>query len=134
MRTPPRSAAQVRRRRALPWVAFAAAVGIQLWGLYAPSTPDGPGIPGLDKVAHVGMFALAMATGAIAGLPPRILAAALLVHAGASELVQGALLPTRSGDAWDAVADAAGIGLGWLVAMPVVPSRARRPVPAVRRR
>ncbi|MFC7432828.1 MULTISPECIES: hypothetical protein [unclassified Agrococcus] len=133
MRQPRRSAAHARRRRALPWVAFAAAVGIQLWGLYAPSTPDGPGIPGLDKVAHVGMFALAMATGVIAGLPPRLLAAALLVHAGISEVVQGALLPTRSGDAWDAVADAAGIALGWLVATPFAPSRARRPAAVVRR-
>lgn len=119
-------------RRALAWGALAVAVGIQLVGLYSPSTPDGPGIPGLDKVAHVGMFALVMATGAIAGVPPRALALALLVHAGVSELVQGELLPTRSGDVWDAVADAAGIGLGWVAALPFAPDRARRPAAPVR--
>ncbi|GAA2170934.1 hypothetical protein GCM10009846_03020 [Agrococcus versicolor] len=114
-------------RRILAWAAFAAAVGIQLVGLYAPSTPDGPGIPGLDKMAHVGMFALVMATGAIAGLPPRGLAAVLLAHAVVSEVVQGALLPTRSGDAWDAVADAVGIAVGWLVAgLAMRRSRTRR--------
>lgn len=121
-------------RRTVARIAFVVAVGMQLWGLYASETTPGPGIPGLDKVAHVGMFALVMATGVVAGVPPRVLAVVLLAHAVVSEVVQGALLPTRSGDVWDAVADVAGIGLGWLVARPFAPDLARRPAPRGHRR
>ncbi len=41
---------------------------------------------------------------------------AVLAYAVVSEVVQGVLLSTRSGDPYDVVADALGALLGWLLA------------------
>lgn len=93
-------------------------------GFYLPSIPaqaPGAGIPGADKLVHVGVFALTVwAAGRL--LAPRrrfpmgwvVLAA--LAHAVLVELVQ-ALLPARSPGADDVLADALGIGLGVLAWM-----------------
>lgn len=75
-------------------------------------------IPGLDKIVHVGVFALTV--WAVARVLPRdagrpTLAAVVgiaLVHAVLIEVVQGVVLPGRSGSAGDVLADAAGIALG----------------------
>ena len=48
----------------------------------------------------------------------------LALHAPVSELVQHFLLPNRSGDPWDAVADLGGVVLG--VTLAVVGRRRRR--------
>lgn len=102
----------------LPRVAFVVAVAIQLLALYLPraQVPGGMDVPGSDKALHVAVFALVMLTGMLAGLPARWLALVLVAHAGISELVQHALLPARTGDVLDAVADLGGIALGWYLA------------------
>lgn len=99
-------------------VAFVLAVAIQLLALYAPrvEVPGGADVPGSDKAVHALVFALVMITGVLTGLPARWLALVLVAHAGLSELVQHVLLPGRTGDALDAVADVAGVTLGWYLA------------------
>ncbi|SDH68889.1 VanZ family protein [Agrococcus jejuensis] len=126
MRAGPDPAARGRLRRVVAWIVLALAIGIQLWGLYSPVAPDSGDFPGTDKLGHVGMFALVMASGVIAGIPGPVLASLLVVQAVASELVQGLLLRSRSGDVWDALADLAGIALGWAVAWHWAPARVRR--------
>jgi len=68
-------------------------------------------IPGLDKVAHVLVFALPTFALLAAGARRRLVVGVMLIQALASEFVQGALLPHRSGDVLDALADAVGIGV-----------------------
>ena len=48
----------------------------------------------------------------------------MALHAPVSEVVQATLLPHRSGDRWDALADLTGVALGALLAT-VVLRRAR---------
>ncbi|WP_232847734.1 VanZ family protein [Occultella kanbiaonis] len=107
-------------RPALPKVltrlAFAVAVIVQLLALYWPRVDlPGDGVPGTDKAVHVLIFATVMATGLLAGIPGRWLALGLAAHAVLSELIQHLVLPERSGDPLDLVADLAGIALGWYV-------------------
>ncbi|MEE6273382.1 VanZ family protein [Georgenia wangjunii] len=91
------------------------AIGAHLLALYAPRVPStgAEGVPGSDKLVHAAVFALVALTGMLAGVPARVLVPLLLAHAVVSELVQHALLPNRSGDVWDAVADVVGVALGW---------------------
>ncbi|MEP6761637.1 MAG: hypothetical protein ABJA93_09765 [Sporichthyaceae bacterium] len=63
----------------------------------------------LDKAVHLLSFAFVTWSGARVGLPIRWLVAALTVHAVTSELIQHALLPGRSGDSADVLADLAGV-------------------------
>ena len=98
------------------WIAFGAAVALQLYGVYAPREA-GPnvGIPQIDKVAHCFLFAAVAFTGLKAGVPARWLLGALVANAIVSELVQHYLLPQRDGDPFDALADLVGVALGaWL--------------------
>ncbi len=98
-----------RRARAL----FAVAVLVHLAVVYAPSAnAPGAGIPHADKLVHMLIFAAVAWTGIRAGLPALPLGLALGAHAVASEVVQGALLPARSGDPWDTAADLVGVALG----------------------
>jgi hypothetical protein len=91
-------------------------VVVNLLGLYWPQPVSGGGLfPNVDKVVHVGIFAAAAVTGVWVRLPVRWLVALLVVHAVASEFVQHWLLPNRSGDPVDAVADMVGVGLGAMV-------------------
>lgn len=128
--TPPTSRTLLQ---VLAWCAFGAAVLTNLWGLYAPSQPGPAMFPGFDKIAHLGSFALVMLTGLLAGIRPRLLATVLVVHAALSELVQHTLLPGRSGDLADLLADVAGVGLGWAVFLIIErgAARKRRVRPAV---
>jgi len=103
----------------LAWVAFGVACAANLYGIYAPSQPGPALFDGADKVFHLLSFALVMATGMLAGIPGRWLALALVVHAVGSELIQHLLLPNRSGDPLDVLADAIGITLGALLAWPL---------------
>lgn len=117
------------RAAASTWVlraGFGLAVAANMWGLYAPEQLGDPLFPGVDKVAHLGSFALVMLLGQLVGIRPRLLASVLVVHAAASEVVQHVLLPGRSGDVIDLLADVVGIGLGWALAVAV--RRARRAV------
>lgn len=110
------------------WIAFAVACVIQLVGLYFPDPPGGGGGSGLDKVAHALMFGLVMTTGALAGLPALVLAAVLAVHAVLSEFIQALVLPHRSGDVWDVVADLVGVGLGYGLVVAVSRLRSAPPI------
>lgn len=115
-----------RPRPAWRWAAFALAVGLDVAVLLAPD-PDVPGVgvPGLDKAVHAGLFALLTATGLWAGLSARWFVPAVLGWAALSEVLQATLLPARSGDAGDVLADALGVGLG-VVAVAVATRRSRR--------
>ncbi len=104
------------RTRALLVGLFVASLVVQVEALYVPDVGAEPRFAHADKVVHVLLFAVPTLSGLLAGVPARLLVAVLLVHAGVSEVVQGALLPRRSGDPVDALADAAGVALGWGVA------------------
>ncbi|WP_405056422.1 VanZ family protein [Kribbella sp. NBC_01505] len=113
--------------RTAVWVwraAFVVACVLQLYGVYAPGEP-GPGIaiPGIDKVAHFGLFAAVAFTGLKVGVPARWLLAALVVNAIGSEFVQHYLLPHRDGDPYDALADLLGVAAGAWVGFRVVRGR-----------
>lgn len=91
------------------WRLFAVAVAVNLLLLFWPSAPGTPsGFP-LDKVVHLLSFAFVMWSGARAGLAIRWLVVVLAVHAVTSELIQHALLPSRSGDPADVLADLTGV-------------------------
>ena len=83
-----------------------------LVALFAPSG-GGSGPAGSDKVVHLLLFAALAATVRWrfgARLPALVAVAA---YAPVSELVQALLLPGRSGDPLDVVADLAGVAVGW---------------------
>lgn len=124
-RTRPAFAVILRR------VVFAAAVVVQLVALYLPRVPSTGGleVPGADKVVHALVFALVMLTGILAGINAKWLAPILVGHAVISELVQYALLPHRTGDPLDGLADVAGILLGWYLAGMFTRHRAAGPNP-----
>lgn len=91
-------------------------------GFYLPDAPSGVGgvsFPGMDKVFHLGVFALTVwAVGRVLAperrFPMGWVAIAGLVHAVLIEVVQGALLPHRSMDGTDVLADSIGVALGVL--------------------
>lgn len=103
-------------------------------GFYLPSVPEtGPAGPvGIDTIYHVGVFALTVwALGRLLAPQRRfpigwvVLAAA--VHAVLIEILQGALLPQRSADPADVLADLVGIAVGVLAW--TVERRLRRRMP-----
>lgn len=94
------------------WVATAAlSVVVHLAVLYWPSvTVTGP-VSWTDKAVHVLVFALpTYLVGRIVGRPV-LVALAFAAHALVSELTQHLLLPGRTGDPWDVVADLVGVVL-----------------------
>ncbi|MBK8459614.1 MAG: VanZ family protein [Micropruina sp.] len=103
------------RRRWLPTLAVVAVIG-HLLALYLPGSdllPTGP--PGLDKVVHVALFAVPTALLIWWTGRRRLVVCAFAVHAVVSELVQGYVIPNRSLEALDMLADVVGIGLAWSV-------------------
>ncbi|MGL5860372.1 MAG: VanZ family protein [Phycicoccus sp.] len=94
---------------------MAAAVVVQLLVLYLPRGVAPPSsLPGADKVVHAAVFLLPVLLALLAGLNARVVVASFAVHAVLSEVVQASLLPARSGDVWDVVADLVGVLCGWL--------------------
>ena len=81
------------------------------------------GVPHLDKVAHAVVFGAVLWAGRRAGISDRLLVPLLLAHALVSEALQAWLLPGRSGDPADVVADVAGVVLAALLP---APDRSRR--------
>ncbi len=102
------------RARPVLLAAAAVAVVVQCLVLYAPQAPGTEPFPNADKVVHATVFLVPALLGLAARLPWRAVAAALAAHAVLSEVVQGVLLPHRSGDPWDAVADLVGVALALL--------------------
>ncbi len=118
-------------------LAFGLALAVQVVVLYVPDPgTGGVGVPGLDKVVHAAVFAAAAWTGRMAGVRSSVLVAALAVHAGVSEVVQGAVLADRHGDPLDVVADLVGVALGALLPTGRAATRrsTRRTTPRSRRR
>lgn len=99
----------MNRRRLL----FALVLAGQLVVLYAPRTPSTGGVPGVDKVVHVAVFALVVWAGLRAGVARSLVLLVSVVHAPVSELLQATLLPNRSGEPLDVVADLLGCALGF---------------------
>ena len=84
--------------------------------LFAPRSGGDGLFYGSDKVVHVVLFGLLAATTRWRFGPLTAALVAVAAYAPVSELVQGLLLPTRSGDPWDVVADLLGVAAGWLLA------------------
>jgi len=93
-------------------VAFVALVVVQLLAVYWPRVDVQVPVTWTDKVVHVLLFLAPTVAGLLAGLRPAWLVGLVALHAPVSELVQHFLLPNRSGDVWDAVADLSGVVLG----------------------
>ncbi|RZS90001.1 hypothetical protein EV189_1783 [Motilibacter rhizosphaerae] len=104
------------RARPLLLAGFALAVAVQLVAVYAPRAPSEGGVPYVDKVVHLTIFAAPALLGLLAGLPARWLLPVLVVHAPVSELLQALVLPHRDGGWDDALADLVGVGVGWWAA------------------
>lgn len=113
-----------RRWRLVP---AAAALVVQLVVLYSPSGGGVAPFPNFDKLVHCSVFALPVLLALVAGLPKWPVVVLVALHAPVSELIQWTLLPHRSGDPWDVVADLVGVGVG-LVAARYVASRSLRRV------
>lgn len=97
------------------WV-FAAAVVVQLVVLYAPRSPSTGGVPGIDKVVHLTLFAVVVLVGLRSPAPRWLVLVVSVVQAPVSELVQALALPGRSGDLLDLLADWGGCAIGWWAA------------------
>jgi len=115
----------VRPATAPDRVVLAVSVAVQLAVLYAPRAPSAAGTPGLDKLVHATVFGAVAWAAVRCGVSRRVVAAVLLGHAVLSEVIQHFVLPHRSGDALDALADAVGVGLGLALAA-VRPGRSGR--------
>jgi hypothetical protein len=91
-------------------------VVVSLVVLFAPSSGGaGSPFPESDKVVHLLLFAGLAATTRWRFGPSLSGLAAVAVFAVLSELVQAGVLPSRSGDPLDVVADLAGTALGWVL-------------------
>jgi hypothetical protein len=103
---------RVDRPRRWSYLPVLVAVVLQLVLLYAPSSGGVSPFPNFDKLVHSAMFALPVFFALLARLPRVPVIAVLALHAPVSELIQWTLLPNRSGDPWDVVADLVGVTLG----------------------
>jgi hypothetical protein len=105
----------VGRRAAWGRAAFASAVVVSLVVLFAPAS-DVPGAPpGVDKLVHGGLFLALAVTGRWAGMRTAALGPALVVYAGASEVLQGLAAIGRTTSVADWIADVVGALAGLLL-------------------
>ena len=86
-------------------------VVVQLVVLYAPRAPSADAVPGLDKLVHAAVFGAVAWAALRCGFSRRSVAVVLVGHAVLSEVLQAGLLPARSGDPLDVVADVTGVVL-----------------------
>ena len=98
-------------------LALVVAVGVQLVILYAPSGGGAGPFPQSDKAVHAVVFLVPALLAVLVTRRPALVATVFVAHAMVSEVVQGTLLPLRSGDPWDAAADTVGVVIGVLVAV-----------------
>ena len=109
--------------------AFAAVAVLSLVVLFSPSSPAPSwSFPHLDKVVHVSLFALLAGAARWRFGAGTAVLLAVCAYAPVSEVLQGWVLPERSADWHDVVADLSGTALGWLLA-----TRLLRPAPAATR-
>ena len=113
-------------RAALFWrTTLALLLGVVTW---LALTPAPPALSGMlwDKLNHLSAFA-SLAVAGFLGFRRRWVpvALALLVYGRLIEVLQS-FNPTRVGEWWDLLADAAGIALGLLLAAAMVAAMARR--------
>lgn len=97
------------------WTAAVAVLLAQSWTLYSPDLPvvdGGLNIPGIDKIGHFAMFAV-VTLALLRVLPVGWALAAMAAQLVLSEWVQGALLPHRSAEWGDLLADLLGVVVGW---------------------
>ncbi|MCE3554576.1 VanZ family protein [Pseudonocardia sp. RS11V-5] len=106
-------------------LSFALAVLVSLVVLFMPASgvPSAP--QGVDKLVHLGVFALLGVTGRWAGVPPLPLVLGLAGYAGLSEVLQGVLPIGRDAELLDAVVDCLGVSLG-IALHELLARRARR--------
>lgn len=107
------------------WTALAAvAVAAQMAVLYVPQAPSVAtgGLP-LDKLAHLVVFAVPVVALVAAGAPRGWVIAIMALHAPLSEALQAVVLPDRSGDPADVLADLLGVALGGWLSRPGGPLR-----------
>jgi hypothetical protein len=101
-----------RTARGLWLWAFALLALAHVAALYWPRVSVADPVAGSDKVVHVLLFALPAAAGLRAGLRPAYLLLPLALHAPVSEALQHFVLPNRSGDVLDVLADLGGVVVG----------------------
>lgn len=99
-----------------PRAVFAVAVAANLVLLYWPRPDGGAGLPHVDKIVHVAAFMAVAWSGLRARVPASWLLPLLALHAGISEIVQDRLVPGRSGEGADVLADLVGILAGTALA------------------
>ena len=102
----------VSRAARLWLVALGFTLMVQIVVLYAPEGLGGPPITGLDKVVHILIFAAPVLAALMAGLSAPWVIGILALHGPVSELIQYSVLPHRSGDVFDALADVVGVAIG----------------------
>lgn len=111
----------------LDWLFLGVAVLVQLVVLYAPRGPSVGGIPGIDKVIHLLIFAVVGIAARRCGVTTQRVVLVLAAHAVLSEILQAVALPGRSGDPWDVVADVAGVAVAVLLVGQSAGQRSRGP-------
>jgi VanZ family protein len=94
---------------------FGLSVLAQVVVLYAPGAAGSLAVPYVDKAVHVAVFAAVVVAGRRVGLPLWLLIGGSVVQAVVSEVAQTALLPDRTGEPADVLADLAGVALGVLL-------------------
>lgn len=92
--------------------AFSVAVLVSLAVLFAPASDVPTAPPGVDKLVHLGLFAVLAVTGRWAGVAARALGPLLIGYAVVSELAQGLSVLGRSASLADGIADVLGVLLG----------------------
>ncbi|MEO3938398.1 VanZ family protein [Dermatophilaceae bacterium Soc4.6] len=107
-----------RPLRSRSWAVASVVVAAgHLAALYWPRiTVEGP-VAWTDKLVHPLLFLVPMLVWSRWWGRWQPVAAVLAAHAVVSEVVQHGLLPHRSGDPWDSVADLLGVGVGILAAV-----------------
>ena len=104
-------------RRLLAWLP-AVAWALVIFNLSSQSRVPGPDVPGIDKVAHFGAYALLgwlAVWAADRSALPLAVGAVLGVLYGATDEVHQMYVPGRSPDVRDWVADAAGVIAAYFV-------------------
>ena len=89
---------------------------LSLYVLFWPEQAGPAGPPGADKAVHAVLFGLLAATTRRRFGDRAVLLGLVLGYAAGSEVVQALLLPHRSGDPLDVVADTVGALAGWALA------------------